>query len=25
VGGAPASARLTIDPTVVGVGLGYRF
>jgi len=25
VGGAPASARVTIDPTVVGVGLGYRF
>lgn len=25
IGGAPASARVTIDPTVVGVGLGYRF
>jgi outer membrane protein len=25
VGGAPASARMTIDPTIAGVGLGYRF
>lgn len=24
-GGAPASARVTIDPTIVGVGLGYRY
>ncbi|WP_426026165.1 OmpW/AlkL family protein [Brevundimonas sp. TSRC1-1] len=23
--GAPASARVTIDPTIVGVGLGHRF
>ncbi|WP_230290961.1 OmpW family protein [Croceicoccus sp. Ery5] len=25
VGGAPAAANVTIDPTIVGVGLGYRF
>ncbi|TGY88783.1 OmpW family protein [Marinicauda algicola] len=25
VGGVPASAKVAIDPTIVGVGLGYRF